>query len=219
MKKQFLVIGAGRFGKGIIKELSKQKNNIIVVCDEDERNLKEIEHCVEVAIVGNAKEDDILDELKVDTYDVIFIAIGTDAYSAILTTKKIKDRNAKKIVTKATSRDVGEILIGLGSDRVIYPEEEAGRKIAKQEMFDGVIEYLEITDEISAVEVMVPETFWGKSLVEIDFSNKTGLTVSLVLRKGKPIAEYFSKEKMASGDLMIIVGEDKKITEFKRKFV
>jgi trk system potassium uptake protein TrkA len=219
MKKQFLVIGAGRFGKGIIKELSKQKSNVIVVCDEDEKNLKEIEHCVEVAIVGNAKEDDILDELKVDTYDVIFIAIGTDAYSAILITKKIKDRNAKKIVTKATSKDVGEILKGLGSDRVVYPEEEAGKKIAKQEMFDGVIEYLQITDEISAVEVIVPETFWGKTLVEIDFSNKTGLTVSLILRNGKPIAEFFFREKMESGDLMIIVGEDEKINEFKKKFI
>ena len=219
MKKQFLVIGAGRFGKGIIKELAKQKNNIIVVCDEDEKNLKEIEHCVELAIVGNAKEDDMLDELKIDGYDVIFVSIGTDAFSAILITKKIKERNAKKIVTKATSKDVGEILANLGSDRVVYPEEEAGRKIAKQEMFDGVIEYLQITDEISAVEMVVPETFWGKTLIEIDFSNKTGLTVSLILRNGKPFTDFFAKEKLEQGDLMIIVGEDKKINDFKNKFI
>ena len=219
MKKQFLVIGAGRFGKGIIKELAKKKNNIIVVCDEDEKNLKEIEHCVELAIVGNAKEDDMLDELKIDGYDVIFVSIGTDAFSAILITKKIKERNAKKIVTKATSKDVGEILANLGSDRVVYPEEEAGRKIAKQEMFDGVIEYLQITDEISAVEMVVPETFWGKTLIEIDFSNKTGLTVSLILRNGKPFTDFFAKEKLEQGDLMIIVGEDKKINDFKNKFI
>lgn len=217
-RKHFLVIGAGRFGKGIIKELSKQKSNIIVACDENEKNLREVEHCVEIAIVGNAKDDEILEELNIESYDVVFVAIGTDAYSAILITKKLKDKKAKKIITKAVGKDIGEILVSLGSDRVIYPEEEAGKKVAKQEMFEGVIEYLQITDTIAAVEMKVPDSFVGKTLVEMDFSKKTGLTVSLILRDDKPIVEFFAREKLREGDLMVIVGEETKIAGFKKKY-
>ena len=154
--KSYLVIGAGRFGTGIVKELHKQHCEV-VVCDKDERDLELLEEYATHAIVGDFRERDVLDELKIDQFNAVFIAIGSDAYSAILITKKVKERKAKKIIAKANNREIGEILQSLGADRVILPEEEAGRKVARQELLTGVIEYIEITKDISAIEMEVPE--------------------------------------------------------------
>lgn len=215
--KQFLVIGAGRFGSGIIKELYNKKQDV-VVCDQDEKSLDELDEYTTHCIVGDFRDNDVLEQLKIDEFDTVFIAIGTDAYSAILITKKMKERNAKRIVAKAISKEVGEILYSLGADRVIYPEEEAGTKIARQELMTGVIEYIEITKNVSAMEIEVPEQLFGKTLMELDFSRRFGLTVSLLLRNGEPLLSHLAETPFKEGDYILIVGENKKIDKFKKKF-
>jgi len=215
--KQFLVIGAGRFGSGIIKELNAKKADI-VVCDQDEKSLDEIDQYATHCVIGDFRDNDVLDQLDIDEFDAVFIAIGTDAYSAILITKKVKERNAKRIIAKAITKEVGEILISLGADRVIYPEEEAGMKIARQELMTGVVEYFVITQNVSAVELEVPEQLWGKTLGELDFSKKYSLNVSLILRNGEPLTAHFAETPFERGDYILIVGENAKIEKFKKKF-
>ena len=215
--KSYLVIGAGRFGTGIVKELHKQHCEV-VVCDKSERHLEDLEDYSTHAIVGDFRERDVLDELKIDQFNAVFVAIGSDAYSAILITKKIKERKAKKIIAKANNREIGEILQSLGADRVILPEEEAGRKVARQEMLTGVIEYIEITKDISAIEMEVPEMMHGRSLNEMNFSRKFDITVSLVLRNGEPILSHFADLKLQPGDDFLLIGSNTNIEKFKKKY-
>lgn len=215
--KQYLVIGAGRFGSGIIKELYSKKQEV-VVCDLSEKKLDEIDQYTTYCFVGDFRDKDVLDQLHIDEFDAVFIAIGTNAYSAILLTKKIKERNAKRIIAKAITQEVGEILYSLGADLVVYPEEEAGKKIATQELMTGVIEYLEITEDVSVIETEVPEPLFGKTLMELDFSRKFGLTVSLILRNGEPVQTHLAETPFEKGDYVLIVGDNKKIDRFKKKF-
>ncbi|WP_019241404.1 MULTISPECIES: potassium channel family protein [Bacillus] len=214
--KQFLIIGAGRYGTGIIKELFKQ-NADVVVGDTDEKKLDEIDQYTTHCLIGDFRDNDVLDQIKIEEFDTVFIAIGTDAYSAILITKKMKERNAKRIVSKAINREVGEILQSIGADRVIYPEEEAGKKVARQEMMNGVLEYLEITKDVSIVEMEVPSRLFGKSLSELDFSRKYDLTVSLIIREDKPIVTHFANVIFQQGDRFFVVGENSKIVRFRKR--
>ena len=126
--------------------------------------------------------------------------------------------HAKKIITKAVSREIGEILTNLGADQVIYPEEEAGMKVAKQIMMPNVIEYIEITKNVSAIEVRIPDELVGKTLLELDFSRKYELNVSLILRNESPILSRYAEVAFQKGDVILMVGENKKIERFKHKF-
>ncbi|MCQ6275557.1 TrkA family potassium uptake protein [Bacillus sp. V3B] len=214
---QYLVIGAGRFGQGLIKELYHKKKEV-VVCDLNKKKLDEIDQYTTYCFVGDFRDNDVLDQLRIDEFDAVFIAIGTNAYSAILVTKKIKDRKAKRIIAKAITQEVGEILYSLGADLVVYPEEEAGKKIARQELMTGAIEYLEITENVSVIEIEVPEQLFGKTLMELDFARKFGLTVSLLLRNGEPLQTHLAETPFEKGDYVLIVGNNKKIDKFKKKF-
>lgn len=214
---QYLVIGAGRFGSGLIKELYQKKQEV-VVCDHNKKKLDAIDPYTTYCIVGDFRDNDVLNHINVDEFDAVFIAIGTDAYSAILITKKVKERNARRIIAKANTQEVGEILYHLGADLVVYPEEEAGKKIARQELMTGVIEYLEITENVSVIEMEVPIQLCGQTLMELDFARKFGLTVSLILRNGEPVQTHLAETPFAKGDYMLIVGDNKKIDKFKKKF-
>jgi trk system potassium uptake protein TrkA len=215
--KSYLVIGAGRFGTGIVKELYRQHCEVIVT-DRSEKNLESLDEYSTHAIVGDFRDPLVLDELKIDQFNAIFVAIGSDAFSAILITKKLKERKAKKIIAKANNREIGEILKSLGADRIILPEEEAGRKVARQELLTGVIEYIEITKDISAIEMQVPETMHGKSLNELNFSRKFDITVSLVLRNGQPILSHFADLPLQEGDDFLLIGSNSNIEKFKKKY-
>ncbi|WP_042348406.1 potassium channel family protein [Bacillus massiliigorillae] len=215
--KQFLIIGAGRYGSGIVKELYKQ-NADVVVCDSNEKKLDEIDQYATHCLIGDFTDSDVLNQLKIDEFDSVFVAIGTNAYSAILITKKMKERNAKRIIAKAINPEVGEILQSIGADRVIYPEEEAGRKVARQELMTGVIEYLEITKDVSIVELEVPQQMLGKSLSQLDFSRKYDLTVSIIIRNDEPILTHFADIPFREGDKVLIVGENSRIERFEKRF-
>ena len=215
--KSYLVIGAGRFGTGIVKELYRQ-NCEVIVTDRSEKNLESLEEYSTHAIVGDFRDPLVLDELKIDQFNAIFVAIGSDAFSAILITKKLKERKAKKIIAKANNREIGEILKSLGADRIILPEEEAGRKVARQELLTGVIEYIEITKDISAIEMEVPELMYGKSLNEMNFSRKFDITVSLLLRNGQPILSHFADLELQKGDDFLLIGSNASIEKFKKKY-
>lgn len=216
MAKQFLVIGAGRFGRGIVKELDRLGHEV-VVCDKEKSTLEELEEYTEYAVIGDLREEALLEDLNVNHFDVVFVAIGSDPLASILITRRLKERNVTRIVCKANTREVGGILESIGADLVIYPEEEAGHKAARREAMNGIIEYIEITKKIAAVETIIPEVLIGKTLREIGFSVKYEITVVLIIRNGEPIVANIGDVRFETGDCIFIVGEKSKIELFKKK--
>jgi trk system potassium uptake protein len=216
MVKQYLVIGAGRFGSGIVKEFDRLGHEV-VVCDKEKNLLEELEEYTEYAVIGDLREASLLEDLNVNQFDAVFVAIGSDTLASILITKRLKERKVKRIICKANNREVGGILESIGADLVIYPEEEAGHKAARMEAMSGIIEYIEITNNIAGVETVIPEKLVGKTLREIGFSIKYGITVVLIIRNGEPIVSQIGDIRFESGDLIFIVGEKGKIESFKNK--
>ncbi|WP_088042547.1 TrkA family potassium uptake protein [Bacillus sp. EAC] len=216
MVKQFLVIGAGRFGRGIVKELDRLGHEV-AVCDKKKATLEELEEYTEYGVIGDLREEALLEDLNVIQFDAVFVAIGSDPLTSILITRRLKERKVKRIVCKAINREVGGILESIGADLVIYPEEEAGHKAARLEAMSGIIEYIEITKNVAGVETVIPDILIGKTLREIGFSMKYSINVVLIIRNGEPIVSNIGDVRFESGDLIFIVGEKTKIEFFKTK--
>jgi len=216
MVKQYLVIGAGRFGRGIVKELDRLGHEV-VVCDKEKSTLEELEEYTEYGVIGDLREEALLEDLNATQFDAVFVAIGSDPLTSILITRRLKERLVKRIVCKAINREVGGILESIGADLVIYPEEEAGHKAARLEAMSGIIEYIEITKNVAGVETVIPDILIGKTLREIGFSMKYSINVVLIIRNGEPIVSNIGDVRFESGDIIFIVGEKTKIEFFKSK--
>lgn len=216
--KKFLIIGLGRFGKSVLKELSTLGHEV-VGCDRDSLALNEIEQYASYLVEGEATDDDVLEEINVTDFDSIIVSMGDNFEAAILIVTKLKNKGCPHIISKANDRLRGQALSAVGADQVVYPEEETGTRLAKQISTPGVLEYVELAPNCTGIEMEVPQEFIGRSLSQIDLRKKYKVTLVLINRKNEeyPILAPGADEVFESDDLIFIIGEDKNLEKLKRK--
>jgi trk system potassium uptake protein len=226
MQKRFLVIGVGRFGTSIVKELHAQGNEV-VACDREEGLLRKVDPYVNHSVIGDATDVNVLEDLNVTDFDSIVVSIGDNFEAAIMAVKNLKDMGCKNVYSKANDHKRGEVLAAVGADRVIYPEEETGTRIARQLANPGVLEYVQLAPNCSGMELEVPESFCGKNLIELDIRRKYGLTVVMISKKKEkfPIISPTPNTVFEPQDIFFVVGENedlerlqKKLTKEQRKY-
>ena len=128
-KKSYLVIGMGRFGKAIATELYSMKHEVMVI-DEDEQDITPVINNVTDSVIGDAKDEAVLRSLGIQNFDCVIIAIAKQEDS-ILINMMVKEMGAKTIISKAQNELHAKILSLIGVDRIVRPEYEMGRQIAR----------------------------------------------------------------------------------------
>lgn len=219
MKKDFLIIGVGRFGSSVIRELKKQGHEI-VACDTREQFLKQTDEYVNHSIIGDATDIHLLKELNVSDFDSIVVSIGDNFEAAVLIVNNLKNLKCKNVITKANDHIKGDILKRVGADEVIYPEEETGTRVARRLSNPGVLEYVQLAPQCSGIEMQVPEEFFGKTLVELDFRKKYEATVVMISKENEeyPDISPYPNTKLEKGDIFFIVGNTEALEKFKNKY-
>lgn len=123
--KQFAVIGLGRFGLAVCKELQDSGAQVLAV-DINEDRVKEAASFVSQAVVANCTHEETVAELKLDDYDMVMIAIGADVNASILATLIAKEAGVKSVWVKANDRFQARVLQKIGADHIIMPERDMG---------------------------------------------------------------------------------------------
>ena len=204
--KSMLIIGMGRFGRHLCKNLADLGNQLMIV-DQVEENLEEMLPYVVSAKIGDCTNENVLRTLGVDNFDVCFICIGTNFQSSLEITSMVKELGGKYVVSKA-NRDIhAKFLLRNGADEVIYPDRDIAEKIAMRHSANHVFDYIELTDEYSIYETPPLPQWVGKSLKESDIRNRHHINV-LGTKRGEeanlmPPADYIIR----SDDHMMIIGK------------
>lgn len=211
--KNYLVIGLGKFGKTIAKTLY-ENGNVVLAIDTNEQLVQSIldEGIVEDAITINATDENALKNVAKDSFDTAFVCIGTNVQDSILVTLMLKELGIKNIICKAKTKVQGKVLEKVGANKVVYPEESMGEKIAYSVMRPSVIEFFKFSDEYSIYEIKVPKSFIGKTLLESNLRHKYYTNVIAIKDKEgvlsvNPSATY----KFLEDDILILLGDASKI--------
>lgn len=216
MRKRFLVIGLGRFGSTVLKELYTLGHDV-VGCDKKASALEGVQEYANYTVEGDATEDLILDEINVNDFHAVIVSTAASFESSIIIIAKLKRRNCRQIIVKSNERFKGEILSQfVGADCVIYPEEEAGVRTAKQLAMPGLKEYVELSPNCNGIEIEVPPAFINKTLRALDLRNKFNVTVLLINRKNhpSPIISPSAVETFQADDSIFVVGETEDLHKF-----
>ncbi|QST02835.1 TrkA family potassium uptake protein (plasmid) [Pontibacillus sp. ALD_SL1] len=217
MGKKFLVIGVGRFGRSVIRELHSMNHDVVAV-DVTPSLLEEIDPYTNHTMIGDATDDALLAELNVLNYDGVVVSIGDNTLGAILIVKKLKKLGCKRILSKANSETIGEILGEVGAHNVVYPEAETGVRVARKLANPGLLEVIELAPHFVGIEMQVPEDFVGKTLSELQFRRKYRATVVMVAKPGgKPNVSPNPDDTLEEGDLIFVVGDTDDLERLKRK--
>ncbi len=204
--KTILLIGLGRFGSNIAKELSKKKHQIMAV-DNNEDRINENLSYVTKAQIGDSTNAEFLRSLGVDNYDLAIVAIGHDFQSSLETTSLLKELGAKKVVARA-ERDVqAKFLLKNGADDVVYPEKQVAEWTAIRYTANHIYDYIEIDDKYAIFEIELPENWINKTVSEIDIRKKHGVNI-IAVRKNEELNMMIHPDMVFDGkETLLVAGE------------
>jgi len=173
--KQYLVLGLGRFGQSVAATL-KSHGKIVVAIDSSSENVQE---CVEReivtdAFVGDVTQDRVLKSVNIESFEAVFVCIGSYMEASILATHNLRELKVKKIIAKAVTQKHGKILESVGATQVVYPEMHMGERVALQEVQPNILEQLQFGKDHILVEIEAPQSFIGKDLKSLNLRNNFG---------------------------------------------
>lgn len=183
--KTFVVIGLGRFGTAVAEELSALGHEILAV-DVDEGKVQRVADQVTHAVVGDARDINVLKALGVRNFDCAVVAMGSDVGSSSLITLNLKELGLKRVVCKAQSHVHSRVLEKIGADRVIFPEHEMGVKLAQGLSSSNVLNFIEFSEDYGMAELAVPRSWQGKTFRELDVRNAFHVTIIAVRKAEHP---------------------------------
>ena len=203
--KQFAVIGLGRFGLSVCKELQSSGAQVLAV-DIDEERVKEAANFVSQAIVANCTSEETVKELRLDDYDMVMVSIGSDVNSSILTTLVVKESGAKAVWVKANDKFHGKILSKIGADHIIMPERDMGIRVARKMLDRRVLEFIDLGSGLAMTEIVIGSNFLGQKLGDLKLCKENGVEV-LGFKRGPNLTKAPELDvSLEIGDVVIIAG-------------
>lgn len=206
-KKQYAVIGMGRFGSSVAKALTEMGFEVLAI-DSNEQRVQEVVNTVTHAVSADSTDEDALRALGIRNFDVVVVAIGQDIQSSILTTLILKDMGVKTLIVKAQSELHGKVVHKIGADKVIFPERDMGLRVAHHLVSPNILDYIEISDDYSIIEIKAPEQMIGKSLKQLDIRARYKCNVMAIKTGTSMNIAPYAEDLIGSEDVIVIVGKN-----------
>lgn len=212
-KKEFAVIGLGRFGGSICRELINLGMEVMVI-DRDENRVNEFSKIASHAVIADSTDEAVLKSLGIRNFEHVIVAIGEDLKSSILTTLILKELGVKNVLAKAQDDYHEKVLTKIGADDIIHPERDMGIRIANKIVSHSILDYLELSDEFSIVELKANDRIAGKTIAQLDIRAKYGINIVAIKRGSHVVAAPQAHDVIKSEDILIIIGADDDIDRF-----
>jgi trk system potassium uptake protein TrkA len=210
MKKSFLIIGLGRFGISLARTLTKEGHSVLGI-DNDEVVIQKFSFEIDNVMKLDATDSEVLDSLGIADFEAVIISIGEKyIQNSILATLLAKEKGAKKIIAKAGTKVQGKVLSKVGADLVVFPEKDMGERVGKILSSHNIIDFIELSSDITILELKTPALMAGKDLIELNLRKKYGVTIISIknsdgVLKTPPDVNY----KFKQDDILTLIGENK----------
>jgi trk system potassium uptake protein len=218
VKKQFAVVGLGRFGGSICRTLSELGAEVLAI-DSDEDRVNEFTPIATHAVIADSTDESVLKSLGLRNFDHVIVAIGDNIQASILTTLMLKELGVKKVTAKAQNDYHEKVLRKIGADHVVHPERDMGARIARNITSSSVVDYLEISDKHSLIEVVAGKKMHGKTLIDLDVRANFGVNIVAIKEEGHINVSPRADQVIKNGDILIVIGADEDIDRFKKQLL
>jgi trk system potassium uptake protein TrkA len=216
--KRFAVIGLGRFGRRLARSLTEHGHDIIAV-DHRQEIIEEVRDEVALAVRLDATDAQALKSQGIDKMDAAIVTIGEHFESNALATATLKELGIRQVISRASSPIQAKILSRIGADQVISPEDESAIRLGRQLSNPNIMEFVELTEGHSLVQLKAPRQFHNKTLGQIDLRRKFSVNlvaikkqVSTVRAQGEETTEEeiidvpMADTVIRPDDILVIVG-------------
>ena len=208
--KTVLLIGLGRFGRHIAMKLNDLNHEIMAV-DINEERVNEMLPYVTAAQIGDSTSEQFLSSLGIHNYDACIVAIGDDFQNSLETVWLLKEQGAKKVIARASQGIQEKFLLRNGADEVVYPEKQLAAWTAIRCTSDHILDYTELDDGYAIYELSIPESWLGKTILQLDIRKKFGINVLAVRDGGKLNMNITPDTLLDTEQSILVLGHEKAI--------
>ena len=204
--RSFFVIGLGRFGRQVAVSLCAQGCEVLVI-DSRSELVQQVSDSVTQAVVGDARDKEVLRALDAKSFDCGIVAIGESLADSVMATMNLKELGVPYVVCKAQDETHKQVLLKLGADRVVIPEKEQASRLAKSLGSTNVLDYIELSEDFGIVEIPAPSKWDGKSLIELNVRAELGVNILAVKRDGGITVSPSAGFRISAGDVLVVLGD------------
>lgn len=214
INQSYAVFGLGRYGKAVAKELAEDGAEVLAVdINEDVVNAAsaELPYCK----CADVTDAEVIKQLGIANVDVVIISMAGDLEASVMATMLCKEAGVKTVIVKCASEMNCKILSKVGADRVVLPENESGIRLAKNLLSSGFMDIIELSKDVSMVELDVKPEWEGKSLIELSLRKKYSINVVAVVQ-GKDVCTNINPEEPLNAEMkLIVIGNTAKLNKLK----
>jgi len=213
MKQNFAVIGLGRFGTSICRVLAAEQQEVLAI-DINEDRVNDLADVATEAIVADAQDEETLRSLEIGKFDHVIVAIGKNIQANILVTLIVKELGVPDITAKAENDTHARVLTRIGANQVVHPERDMGERVAHHLLSPNILNYLAINDDVTMAEVKITSSaFVGKSLTELNFHQRFGLTVIAIQHGDNVTVSPAGTDVVQLNDEISVVGPTRAVED------
>ena len=214
ISKSYAVFGLGRYGTAVAKELASNGAEVLAV-DIDEEIVNEAAAEIPLCKCADVTDPEVLRQLGISNIDVVIISMATDLEASVMATMLCKEMGVKTVISKCSSDMNCKILSKVGADKVIFPEQESGIRLAKNLVSSGFVDILDISNDVSMVELEVRPEWENKSLIELNLRKKYSINIVSIIENDKVDVIIDPEMPLKRSMRLIVIADTAKLRKLK----
>ena len=213
-KKTYAVFGLGRYGIAVARELVDNGVEVIAV-DSDEKIVNAAADELPICKCADITDPDVIRQLGISNVDVVIIAMANNLEASVMAVTLCKEIGVETVIAKCANEMHQKILTRVGADKVVFPENESGIRLAKNLLSSGFVDMVSLSKNVSMIELDVKSEWIHKNLVELNLRKKYSINV-VAIRKGESVSvDIDPYAPLKSDDKLIIIANPEKLAKLK----
>ena len=210
LNKSYAVLGLGRYGLAVAKELAANGADVLAV-DSDQAVVNAAISDIPLCKCADVTNAETINQLGIANMDVVIISMAHNLEASVMAIMHCKAVGVKMVIAKCSSEMHREIMSKVGADKVILPEKDSGIRLAKNLLSSGFIDIVELSKDVSMIELDVKNEWIGKTLIELDLRRKYGINVIAIRDDDKLQTNVDPSIKLGEHTKLVVIANTAKI--------
>ncbi len=202
-KKTYAVFGLGRYGTAVARELVANGMEVIAV-DAKQKIVNDAAAYLPVCRCADVADAEVISRLGIGNIDTVIVCMASNLEASVMAVTLCKEAGVHTVIAKCANEMHQKILLRVGADRVVFPENESGIRLAKNLLSSGFIDMISLSKDVSMVEIDVKDEWIGKNLIELNLRKKYGLNI-VAVKKGEKVSVDINPEQVLDTNETLIV--------------
>lgn len=202
-KKTYAVFGLGRYGRAVAKELVENGMEVIAV-DTDQSIVNDAAAHLPICKCADVTDPEVIERLGIADIDTVVICMASSLEASVMAVTLCKEAGVKTVIAKCSNEMQQKILLRVGADKVVFPENESGIRLAKNMLSSGFIDMISLSKDVSMVEIDVKDEWIGKNLIDLNLRKKYGFNI-VAIKKGNKVNVNINPEQVLDAETTLIV--------------